>query len=547
MMFRLTIVGDLTDQSQIQGRAEAFFRELQAALGEACEIGAMVSPSYTSGQWQTFLQNAGCQVSNYCMAGDERWDGNAHRIIREDTRLRGVLGEAICDRADLILAVWNEDVAQMETAVWELLQLAHGRKTPCVWISSRDGRLYWSEESYFEPYDPRHLESLCGLFGEEEAEPAQVSDAKIPLLGLGNFLRKRFLKKYSAMAGKVDPEKDVLMKEDFVMEHTAGEPLRRALLTKFRRFDDSAIDLNGRYQAVIYWRAILPFITSVFLAVGFYAENVLGVLAMPEHFWTVVAGIGFLVHGLLNLYVYILSRSETIKQWHRGFLDDRYVAEMLRVLVHFAPYGVHLNLRKLSGGNERIYRMVRRMTEEAEPQTLDINKSSADALLTHLEQMLQDQVSYHAFSRQRYHGIVDAMDKWFRCLFLAGFAAVILRGIFQFAWVIVPVGAGFVGAVPASKFAGSFANMVALMLPAWASHFATKSSQCNFRYNRDNHDRMHKRMKKLLDRIRMMRQSGRDVPLEALDALGEEVAEAMLLEDTSAWHRQYMGTTVKHL
>lgn len=338
-----------------------------------------------------------------------------------------------------------------------------------------------------------------------------------------------------------------MMTDAFTMEHSAGEPLRRSLLERFRKFDESAIELNSRYQAVIYWRAILPFITSVFLGVGFYAENVMGVVAMPGHFWTVVAGAGFLIHGLLNLYVYTLSRNDTIKQWHRGFLDDRYVAEMLRVLIHFAPYGVHLNLRKLSAGNENIYMMVRRMTEETEPENQEINKRSAAQLLTHLEEMLRDQISYHTFSERRYQGIVDAMDKWFRWVFAIGFGAVILRGIFQFAWVIFPVGDGFVGAVPASKFAGSFANMLALLLPAWASHFSSKSSQCNFRYNRDNHARMRQRLTEMLDRVSAMSRSGRAVPLELLDTLGEEVAEAMLLEDTSAWHRQYMGTTVKHL
>ena len=86
---------------------------------------------------------------------------------------------------------------------------------------------------------------------------------------------------------------------------------------------------------------------------------------------SVVAGVGFLIHGILNLYVYILSRSETIKGWHQGFLHDRYIAEILRVLIHFEPYGINLNLRKLCGDNQRIYTTVMRMTGKSESGTRD--------------------------------------------------------------------------------------------------------------------------------------------------------------------------------
>lgn len=189
MIFRLAIAGDLTDRVEILEKVDGLVSELTAMLrtrqGEH-SVGTMVSPAYTADSWRPWVKKAGLAVSNYCMSDDTRWTEEATRIIREDTPVRGVLGEAVCDRADLILVVWNEDVSQMETAVWELMQLAHGRKTPCVWISSVTGQVYWSEGSYFDPYESARLEKLCAIFGQTDAQPVEFPEKRIPLLGLGN-------------------------------------------------------------------------------------------------------------------------------------------------------------------------------------------------------------------------------------------------------------------------------------------------------------------------------------------------------------------------
>ena len=544
MEFRLTIAGDLPEKSLAYDQVEQVFTHLKRSLpAQGLELRLLVSPSYTDESWKSWATDTKLPLSCYTLYGETEWDDMCTNIFREETPLRDLLGEELCDGSDLILMVWNEKVAQRNGACWELLQLANKRGTPCVWVSSATGRIYWAQEAYYEPFRDSCLEELCHTYSLGDAEPYQLEDKKIPLLNLGIWLRKRYMRKHAALGGKVDAERDDLMFEDFSMEGEVpgGETIRKRLLNHFKKFDDSAITLNSRYQAVIYWRAILPFITSIFCAIGFYAEGVLGLIPAPAWLWPSVAGIGFLIHGLLNLYVYLLSKNELIKRWHRGFLHDRYVAEVLRVLIHFVPYGVNLNLRKLCGGNQQIYMTVQRAIGRRDGGTWEISKASTAHMLRHVEQMLDDQIAYHTVSQRRYSGIVKKLESWYKWAFGIGFVVILLRALAQLAMGLMKA-----GGVAVPGYASSIANMLALLLPGWASYFSTKLDMCNFRYNAENHSRMILRLTEVKNRIENMRRSV-DLPLEALNDLAEDLAEIMLLEDTNAWYRQYQGSTVKML
>lgn len=59
------------------------------------------------------------------------------QTIRKDTSLRNLLGEAICDKSDALIVVWNEDVMELSGATWELMRIAYDRKIPCIWISTK--------------------------------------------------------------------------------------------------------------------------------------------------------------------------------------------------------------------------------------------------------------------------------------------------------------------------------------------------------------------------------------------------------------------------
>lgn len=551
MLFNLAVAGDLPQDSKILRQIDEYIGQIKGYLytqKEKTDIRVLVSTSYTGGIWLNRMKTTGFSISGYCLNDVSEQLEDCDKIIWKDTFMRNVMGEAVCDKADLLLIVWNEDIMEFEGATWELMQMAHNRKTPCIWISSKTSKVYFSKESYYEEYNPDHLKKLCEAYHYAGIEPGMVSKNKVPLLKLGITLREKYLRKYNALNNQNEADKDSLLLDSFSVkeECSGGENLRKSLLEYYKRFDGAAIEFNSRYQAVLYWRAILPIITTIFLAVGFYVETIFGIFPLPQIFLAVAAGIGFLIHGLLNLYVYFLSRSNIIHEWHRDFIDNRYMAEFLRVLLHFLPYGVSLNVRKLCGENKETYMGLRRIMDNTEPAVQEINKQSISAMLSHVEEMLEDQISYHKVSAERYNRILKKLNQWSRWIFGIGLAAVLLRSMLQFVIPFIEMPFNING-IALKSFVRSFANMVALLLPAWASYFSSKATQCNFKYNYENHNHMIAHLSKMLGRIKIMREDDKDIPVEAVNTLAEELAEIMLIEDTGAWHLQYTDSTIKHL
>lgn len=551
MTFQMAITGILPEDPKFSRQIDELIGQLKAYLYEQrpdMELQLLVSPSYTGGHWLEHMAPTDYRQCGYALQGDaDRLSGCAH-VIRVDSPLRGVIGEALCNRADLLLMVWNEDVLEFQGASWELIQMAYQHKTPCLWVSSRTGRLYWLQNAYYEAYSPERLRQLCRLFCQEGIESAGGGEKNIPLLSLGAALRRRYLKKHNASDLSGETASDHLLEDSFDMEkeHPEGVGIWKNILSQFRRFDQTAIEFNGKYQAVIYWRAILPLVTSVFIAIGFYAETLLGALGLPQTLLMVVAGVGFLIHGLLNLYVYVLSQSATIRQWHRAFVESRYIAEILRVLLHFSPFGVNVNLRKLCGGHQGTYVTVRRILEQEAPPVQRVDRRSVAVMLAHARELVAEQIAYHTASARRYSKIVEQLDRWSRIAFSIGFVVTLLRALLQFSLIFFSP-QGSVNGIAMSSLIRSGANMLALMLPAWASYFASKASLCNFRYNYENHSRMTNLLAGVRDRLTALESTQQEVPIEALNMLAEEIAEIMLIEDAAPWRDQYMGATVKHM
>lgn len=550
MKFQLAVVGCLPAQPAIGRQVDEMFGQLKAYLYEQrpdAELQLLSSPSYTGGCWQEHIA-ADCRQCCYALKQDADQVPGCGSAVLVDSPLRSVVAQALCDRADLLLMVWNEDVLEFQGACWELIQMAHQRRVPCLWLSSKTGRLYWPQSAYYEAYTPERLRRLCQVLCQKGIEPADSGEESIPLVPLGDALRRRYLKKYNASGLDGEGETDRMLEDSFSMEkeHPEGIPAWKNILSCFQRFDRSALAFNEKYQAVIYWRAILPVIASVFIAVGFYAETLLGALGLPAMLLTVLAGLGFLIHGFLNLYVYVLSRSATIRQWHQNFVESRYIAEILRVLVHFVPFGVNIDLRKLCGSRRDVYVTVRRILEQEEPAVQNVDRNSVTAMLAHAGELLEAQIAYHTASSRRYSKIAARLDRWGRAAFGIGFAVTLLRGMLQVSRIFY-IPQGSVNGIALSALISSAANMLALLVPAWASYFASKASLCSFRYNYENHCRMAALLTEIQGRLNAAQSMEQDIPIEALSMLAEEIAEIMLIEDAAPWLEQHMGASVKHM
>ena len=231
-------------------------------------------------------------------------------------------------------------------------------------------------------------------------------------------------------------------------------------------------------------------------------------------------------------------------------IRNRRIAEMLRVLIHFVPFGIHLDLRALCGDDKRLYASMRRIVQEADPETGVVTRDNSVEVFRHLDRMLSDQIAYHKLSTERYSRLVKHLERWSRIIFYVGFGVIILRAFLQFLMSIpsfplpdLPLANG----LSPKGFISSFANMAALLMPAWYGYFATKLSLCNFRFNRDNHRQMVQMLEEERQNITGLRDSIDDIPAEALQAVGENIADIMLVKDMSMWSQQYRNTHIDHL
>ena len=557
MKFNLAAAGYMPDDNERCQQIDGMIGQIAQFLSEGeksetPQINILISPEYSGGYWETQAKKNGLSVHGYALLSDREKLTDCARTVCIDSSLRSVIGESMCNSADLLLLVWNEDVAEMDGATWELLQLAQRIKTPCIWISSKTGEIYWTDESCFEPYHTDYMRELCRNMKADVITPTIHNKNKSFYIALGEYFNNRFLRRHKAQSSVMNAEKDVLLRDDFSEEgNSEGEKLRKDMLDKFRRYDGAAVEYASRYHAVMYWRAILPFITTIFIGIGFYISAIFKLMPYGRDTLIgnadIIAGVGFLIHGLLNLYVYFLSKDDRIRRSHSKFINTRYIAEMLRVLIHFVPYGISVNLRKLSRGNKNVYATIRNFICETDCGSLEMNRDKVGVVCTHTIEMVEDQINYHRVSKERYKLIIDKLDKWYKWLFSLGFISVILRAFLQFAMAVKPLHFSIGGIEFDNGLMSSLANMVAMMLPAWAAYFSSKMVQCNYRYNYENHMRMEENLTEELKRLKHINKLDSPVLVEALANVAENLAQTMLVSDTGTWHSKMQAADVKQL
>ena len=345
-MFSIAIAGRLPQDDRLIQRLSAQVGQIQAltaAEGKQTGLRIEISPSYASEQWCALVRSWGYPVFGYEGAGGPAWGEMFDRVVRIENTRRDSLGEILCDQADILLAVWNEDIGELDGATWELMRIALKSWVPCIWISTRNGQRYWQDKTVYDTFEERRLAQLVSVAVNPETEPVRCGDREIPMLFVPRFLYNRYIRRYRAARRIVDIRQDTILEPDCPLAQVSpeAEAMRKQLVGQFRRFDQQAIACNERYQSVLYWRAILPLIATLFIALGFYGGSVLAAIpGISKKTWEIIAGCGFLCHALVNLYVFMLSRSRRVRAYQSGMIKNRQMAEMLRMLIHFAPFGM---------------------------------------------------------------------------------------------------------------------------------------------------------------------------------------------------------------
>ncbi|MCR4740994.1 MAG: hypothetical protein K5886_12150 [Lachnospiraceae bacterium] len=587
---RIAVVGELPGNKKLYEKTDDLVEQITDIMSvkvKDASVELLVSPSFTGKYWFSWNGSYDYSVCTYNPEGNNVYDGYSSYIREYDTPFRNVIRDEMCHKADIVLAVRHDK----DDTAWEFIQRAYDTDTPCIWISADNDKVYCLSDSCFSEFHPDYLKTVLKPLPAEELsvrQPEELRGIKGIWQRSWENLRRRYLKRYRSGNNVYHGAEDSMLSEDFSPETGSKnmDLVHKRLLAKFREFDSAAIILNTRFQAVLYQRSILPLWATIFVSVGFYANPILMtfglhgisdrlydtvvkignineyVPGMPlERFvaindniaaiaaWKqiagIAAGVGFLLHACINIYAYRLSKSKRVQEWQEGFIKARQTAEILRVLLHFKPYGIELDLRRLCPEDSELYSHLNHGDDDLEEQTLRYDNKKAGYVLGHLKEMIEDQLSYHESSIGRYKSVTESLERKGRILTYAGAAFVVARGFLQLAlkdfggldisWLNSRAG-----------WLGSAANMLALLLPSVAGYYILKLNQNNFRYNYNNHTRMFSGLKKMHDRV--VRLSGQeDIPLETLSRLSEDVAELMLNEDTAEWTSRYMNTAIKPL
>lgn len=564
MKVRIALAGELPLEQEVQNKLNSIVGELKEYLCKASEditLQMIISPSYTGETLVAWSQNRGFDMCTYNLQNENKYLEQCTQSVQKDTPIRNIIGDTICDKADSLVVTWNEDVTELSGATWELMKIAYDKKLPCIWVSTKTQKVYCLWDSYYKEYSADYLKAVMVPLNVKEMVPSVSDTEQERFLSYWQKRRAKFMSKFRADNAVHGVQEDFLLNKDYKPEEAeqSGEVIRRILVDKFHSYDDAAIVSNNKFQAMMYQRSVLPFIATIFIAIAFYAETLLGTtlsVMFPkiESAATlsalVIAGFGFLIHGALNLYTYRLSKNQQIQQWQKDYTMNRYVAEILRIFIHFIPYGVSLDIQKLCGQNKELCSYLKHLTDDAEIKEQKLDRKKVQCILKHTKEMIEDQIAYHEASVSRYEKIVNHLDKWAKRITYLGLAIVIGRGALQFGLVVLKAlqdvqNIELMNATMIS-ISRSFLNMLALVLPALAGYFATKAQQNNFRYNLNNHKNMVLELNAIREKIIVVMEQN-EVPMEVINIMITELTETMILRDSLEWQHQYMNSSIRPL
>lgn len=461
-----------------------------------------------------------------------------------------VMADWIADQVDLSVILWDGREEFNSREIWTLIQSCKRSNIPSIWIDiNSPENVYWILDSYYDDYKKEKLEEyISKLFCKSNNAFNPPKEAKIPFWWLWDYFYDRFMKKYRAKIQPIPYIADKVMDKGPIANTVdeKRELKRQKIVSWFNHFDNNAIAYSQKYRTSIYLRSIMPFIATVFISVGFYAEGVLGfIYKLPYNRinpLSIIAGIGFLIHGLINYYMYNLSENSNVASWHIRFIDNRLIAEVLRLTAHFAPFGIPVNYFSSLNrfGNKVSQRPhvsgeLRRILRSIEPTDVMFDQHSADDLLENLTYMIDDQIAYHDQAQKRYNAIVSGLKKFTAVIFSIGFIIVVLRGGLQFALVYVKSDITRNG-INLISLIKSFSNMLALMIPSWASYFSLKLSLSNFEGLANN-------SRAMVNGLTMMKKMIEDdkgkthISFERIYAFSEDLSRLMLGEVVE-WYSQ---------
>lgn len=445
-----------------------------------------------------------------------------------------------------------QKVTRKINIVIETLHRCMEKQVPCIWISKKDGAEYWASNVLFEPFRSKRLAAHFSTLRDLPDTPVSCPRWGTFLAELGNRCYTRMLKRYTVTVAE-DAPADTIMEDGSVMADEKAEKARGSLLESYRLYDSRALRLSELYRGSIYWRALLPMVATILLAFAFYADAVYKALwrteTVPQQIFRVIS-YAFFLHGIMILGSHLLAKSRVLKNWHRDFLYNRVIAEILRYYVHVLPYGITLPLNRIldrSGFTEhpQVHVKVWHLLRRAEAELPVYQEANAKDFLKSMEDYLLSQLVYHRRSAARFQKLKKRLHTWEHRMMVIGIAAIGLRGIAQF--FIIGVTKNLIifnSSFTLPGYWGSIANMFAMILPAIAAYFSGKLSLFGIDSSIAMDASMEHRLAKAVELVRSM--TDRDINYSMLRNLTEQIG-ILVMGDVALWNQEMAKKQIKGL
>lgn len=457
------------------------------------------------------------------------------------------VAEYVVNKSDAVFLLWDGKQNFQEGILWAAMQFCKQKRIPYYLINTEKlEEVSFSSDSYYVPYGIENVTSYVKkLYDHKEKE--QVNDP-VPLMKLWVRMHDRFIRKYKLKAPTVPYVEDKLLSASYFSDGDARAHNHAMLAEYFEYYDKKAIEASSLYRASIYFRSILPMLTTIFIAVGFYAETVLTfILGKPllfgMNFWVIAAGIGFLIHALLNRYASKIAENPRVERLQKDFVEARFIAEYLRIAIHSETYGIQIGNAWMENSLvdpdvlARLHHIVRQQESVSLVQKAETTKEA----IASFEALIADQKAYHENCINRYALIAQRLQKMAATLYMAGFVIVVSRGFLQFLIPFISSSMNLskeIHAVKIDSFMKSFANMLALVMPAWASYYSTKLNMNGYEWLLKNSQKMKagfEAAQTKLDDIKLQKNSYQIISDVAKDIMD------LTQEDYTGWY-QRMGS-----
>lgn len=456
----------------------------------------------------------------------------------------------IAAQSDMVIGLWDGDDQSRSGMILSLLRLEVKSGIPCAYIDTRNPEeMYFFDRYASEPFSSVRLkEYVDALYDGYNEREFAVPINQAFLSRLWVICYDRFIRKYNAQVKKLPFEKDILLDPEYTgQDDVPCKPNQQKLAEQFHFFDGIAMQVAKKYRESIYFRSILPFMLTIAISIGFYIETLFGILYKFQggpDYWMFAAGLGFLLHALINVYGDYVYRCKEVKERHSIFLKSRFLAEYMRVAVHFLPFGIPMNSE--SAYDKSLSAQVRRIFRSLEPAACSYSQDIANTVLKNSLLLINDQITYHTNTRSRLKLVVEKLEKNGKYLLWAGFAIVFMRGLLQFAMpFLTSVIQGEHNGIKWISFIRSASNMLALVIPAWAGYFSLKLSLNNFRGLFNHSDEAIKKLDRLKEKADILSKSSK-IPFEMLSALSQDILKTQL-DEVNDWYVQTGARTVTRL